>query len=203
MEPSPLSAEGHWAKVLLLGMEGSGKTTASLQMSAIEKRVFHLEERRTLNSEAVPMMYDIGGRCSARPYWRSGIEGKAALIFLVDCTDRQALEFLRYEVMYACDYGEGAPVLIFANKQDVSGACDTEEVKESLGLDSLNTRPLKKHHLEEVSWHVCPCIATKGEGIHQGFQWLAKTLWPEKYGKCSLEATFSRSGWWSLLKPLL
>lgn len=57
-------------------------------------------------------------------------------------------------------------VLVFANKQDMPGALNTAEICEALGLPSMKSR----------KWHVQGSIATRGEGLYEGLDWLATTL---------------------------
>ena len=57
---------------------------------------------------------------------------------------------------------KGVPLLVFCNKQDVSGALKPEEISEHLGLaGGERTRP----------WSVRGSSATKGEGLNDGLDW--------------------------------
>ena len=57
-------------------------------------------------------------------------------------------------------------VLVFANKQDMPNCLTPAEVCEALGLPALKGR----------KWHVQSAIATRGEGLYEGLDWLATTL---------------------------
>lgn len=57
-------------------------------------------------------------------------------------------------------------ILVFANKQDMRGCLTPSEVCEGLGLPQLKSR----------KWHVQSAIATRGEGLYEGLDWLATTL---------------------------
>ncbi len=57
-------------------------------------------------------------------------------------------------------------ILVFANKQDMRGCLTPAEVCEALGLPQLKNR----------KWHVQSAIATQGEGLYEGLDWLATTL---------------------------
>jgi signal recognition particle receptor subunit beta len=46
------------------------------------------------------------------------------------------------------------PFLIFANKQDVNGAVEPNEIMQKLELQSINNRP----------WSIYSCVATQGTG---------------------------------------
>ena len=57
-------------------------------------------------------------------------------------------------------------ILIFANKQDMKGSLSPAEVCEQLGMSNLRDR----------TWHVQGTVATKGEGLYEGLDWLSTTL---------------------------
>ena len=59
----------------------------------------------------------------------------------------------------------GASLLIFANKQDVRGALDADEIAEALGLrEDLSFR--NRH------WSIRGCSAVTGEGLVGGMDWM-------------------------------
>lgn len=57
-----------------------------------------------------------------------------------------------------------ALLLVFANKQDISGALKPKDVSDLLQLDRI-----AKNH----TWKVEPSCATTGEGIFEGLAWLS------------------------------
>ena len=61
------------------------------------------------------------------------------MVFVVDSADRERLEFAKQELelMLQEDELRGVPVLILANKQDMPGAMNYDEVSEGLGLDQI------------------------------------------------------------------
>lgn len=89
---------------------------------------------------------DVGGQKTLRSYWRNYFEKTDALIWVVDATDRLRIEdcrdelhgLLQEEVRSDCiETGAGAngvqrlggaSLLIFANKTDVEGCMDEEEI---------------------------------------------------------------------------
>jgi hypothetical protein len=57
---------------------------------------------------------------------------------------------------------KGVPLLVFCNKQDITGAVPPEQISEQLGLaGGEKTRP----------WSVRGSCATKGEGLEEGLDW--------------------------------
>ena len=57
-------------------------------------------------------------------------------------------------------------ILIYANKQDLSGAKGVNEIIRIYELDKI------KDHI----WHVQPCSAQTGEGLVTGMKWLSDQL---------------------------
>eukprot|EP01084_Bolivina_argentea_P055834 102297_1 len=51
--------------------------------------------------------------------------------------------------------------LILANKQDLPNAMSVDEMKKRLLLNKINQQ-----------WHILPTIATKGDGVYEGLDWL-------------------------------
>ena len=58
------------------------------------------------------------------------------------------------------------PILFFANKSDVRGACSASELKVELELDKIKNK----------TWHIFSSNALTGEGVQEGFEWLSQQL---------------------------
>ena len=59
-----------------------------------------------------------------------------------------------------------AVLLVFANKQDLPNAMTAAEITEKLGLHQLR-------HRQRFIQSAC---ATTGDGLHEGLDWLSRTL---------------------------
>ena len=59
-----------------------------------------------------------------------------------------------------------ASLLVLANKQDMPNAVTVSKLTEQLGLYSIKNR----------NWFVQSCVATKGEGLFEGLDWLSRQL---------------------------
>ena len=59
------------------------------------------------------------------------------------------------------------PILIFANKQNLSSALSVEEIEKRLELN---------RKLSDWNWHLQSCSATYGDGLLDGLKWLKKML---------------------------
>jgi signal recognition particle receptor subunit beta len=92
----------------------------------------------------------------------------AGLIFVVDSNDRDRIDVAKGELdgLLGQDELRDAPLLVFANKQDLPNAMSTSEMAEKLGLHSLRQRP----------WYIQAACAASGEGIYEGLDWLASAL---------------------------
>ena len=63
---------------------------------------------------------------------------------------------------------QGVPLLVFANKQDLPNVASVNEVTNTLGLNRILQKDRK--------WHIEPLIATKGDGINEGLDWLSDAI---------------------------
>lgn len=102
-------------------------------------------------------MWDIGGQSKIRPYWKNYFEGTDALIYVIDCSDRKRLlesgnEFIE---LLADEKLQDVPILIFANKQDLSNVMKVSEIAEAIGLVKLTDR----------TWQIQESSAVEGTGL--------------------------------------
>ncbi|ANZ75803.1 ADP-ribosylation factor-like protein 1 [Komagataella phaffii CBS 7435] len=163
-------------RILLLGLDGAGKTTIlyMLQMGEVIKTKptigFNVE---TLKYKNISInMWDLGGQTSIRPYWRCYYADTAAVIFVVDSTDKERLETARDELhtMLKEEELSDSALLVFANKQDQAGALGASEVSKALNLVALKDR----------SWSIVASSAIKGEGLTEGLDWLIDVIKEEQ-----------------------
>lgn len=159
--------------VLLLGLDGAGKTTILLKMKLgkVEEDqpklgfvVKTVTYKRTLFR-----LWDVN-RASAqqlRPLWLEYTKGATALIYVVDSNDRDRLDesaeelhkLLKQESLLA------VPVLVFANKQDRPNAMSPADVAEKLALHSIANK-----------WHMQGLCAGNGDGLFEGLDWLSALM---------------------------
>ena len=163
-------------RILILGLDGAGKTTIlyKLQLGEVIKTKptigFNVE---TLQYKNIAInMWDLGGQTSIRPYWRCYYANTAAVIFVVDSTDKDRLETARQELHTMLNEEElqDSALLVFANKQDQHGALSAAEVSKALGLVELKDR----------SWSIVASSAIKGEGLTEGLDWLVDVIKDEQ-----------------------
>jgi Arf/Sar family protein len=113
-------------------------------------------------------VWDVGGQEKLRPLWKHYFSDTDALIYVVDCLDRDRIDRAAQEFQEIANdpLMRNAAILVFANKQDCEGALRPKELPPLLGLDKMRQR----------KWHVQGTIATKGEGLYEGLDWLSRTL---------------------------
>lgn len=88
-----------------------------------------------------------------------------AVVFVVDAADKDGLLDARtvLETLLSQEKFRHARLLVMANKQDLPGAVGALEVRARLELRCLTNNPV----------HVQECSAVTGEGVSEGFEWLA------------------------------
>ncbi|KAI9591800.1 ADP-ribosylation factor-like protein 1-like protein [Syncephalis fuscata] len=159
-------------RILILGLDGAGKTTILYRMqmgeviSTIPTIGFNMETVTYKNIKF--QVWDLGGQTSIRPYWRCYYANTDAVIYVVDSCDRDRISTSKEELMSMLEEEElkNSTLLVFANKQDMPGAMTDVEVTEALGLSTLRQR----------TWTIFKTSAVKGEGLTEGLDWLVNTI---------------------------
>lgn len=159
-------------RVLLLGLDGAGKTTTlyKLKLGEVACTVptigFNVEsvQYRGVSFKA----WDVGGQQKLRHLWKYYYKGTNAIIFIVDSCDTARLEEAHRELEHLLTEPElaAAKLLVFANKQDMQQAQSVEAISKSLGLPALSDR----------QWHIQGCSAVSGDGLFNGLDWMVETL---------------------------
>lgn len=159
-------------RILILGLDGAGKTTIlyKLQIGEVVSTVptigFNVE---TLHYKNLKFnVWDLGGQTSIRPYWRCYYANTTAVIFVVDSTDKERIQTSSDELhtMLQEEELKDAALLVFANKQDQPGALTASEVSKALSLVDLKDR----------SWSIMACSAIRGDGLTEGLDWLTNVI---------------------------
>lgn len=160
-------------KILLLGLDAAGKTTVLYKMNLGE--TVHTIPTVGFNVETIKYKnidlncWDIGGQKKIRSLWHHYFEGADAIIFCVDANDPARIPEVQEELfaILNSDRLRDASLLIYANKQDLPNALSTAAVAEKLELSS---RQRHRH------WHVQGTVATTGQGLYEGLDWLSDSL---------------------------
>ena len=156
----------------MLGLDNAGKTTILKKyngedISSISPTLgFNI---KTLEYQGYKLnVWDVGGQTTIRSYWRNYFEQTDGLVWVVDSGDKIRLEDCRRELhqLLLQERLAGASLLVFCNKQDLTGALTLEEIREFLQLDNFQTR----------HWAVVPCSAVTGEGLLTGINWIVSDI---------------------------
>ncbi|OQS01734.1 ADP-ribosylation factor family [Achlya hypogyna] len=163
-------------RVLLVGLDAAGKTTI----------LYHLRLHKAIptlptigfNSEALALhgltldIWDVGGQDSLRPYWRHHFTGTQGIVFVIDSSDGDRLELAKAELhgVLRDDQLTTACLLLILNKRDLMVA-DEADLVARLDFTAICDEQGRKCHVQ-------PTVATTGDGLTEGFQWLCQTMEP-------------------------
>lgn len=176
MIASAFGLSGQKARILVVGLDNSGKTTL----------INHLKPKKSNTLEVTPTVgfqveefarnniqftvYDMSGQGRYRSLWESYYEDVQAVIFVIDSTDRLrivvAKDELDHLLMHQKIQNSNIPILFFANKNDCAGAMGHVEVTDMLDLEKIRQKP----------WQIKPSNALTGEGIPDGIDWLCNNI---------------------------
>lgn len=192
-----IQASENEARVLIVGLDCSGKTTvvASLlgkDMADIAPTLgFNIDtwvpgplgaqgaqgaqdagaprEARPAGRGLTISLWDVGGQATIRTYWRNYYSQTDALVWVVDSTDRRRLDLCRRALaeVLHSERLRGCPVLVLCNKQDVTTALPAQEVSEVLGLPQL---------CAGRDYAAVGCSAREKIGVEDAFAWLLREL---------------------------
>ncbi|XP_076019799.1 ADP-ribosylation factor-like protein 3 [Genypterus blacodes] len=159
-------------RLLLLGLDNAGKTTLLKQLAAED--ISHITPTHGFNIKSVQSsgfklnVWDIGGQRKIRPYWRNYFENTDVLIYVIDSSDRKRLEETSQELSELLEEETlaGVPLLIFANKQDLTTAIPASELAEGLNL----------HIIRDRMWQIQACSALTAEGLQDGMTWVCRNI---------------------------
>ncbi|XP_059475101.1 uncharacterized protein LOC132196448 [Neocloeon triangulifer] len=137
-------------KILVLGLESSGKSSILAQFTAPHVRtqatnsaianVTPTEGFNAVNliNDGVSLkIYELGGGPKVRQYWDNYLQDTDVLIFVVDSTQSMTTAATELKRLLGDERLNHCPVLIFANKQDKPGALTPEQVADALDLNSI------------------------------------------------------------------
>ncbi|KAI9594724.1 ADP-ribosylation factor-like protein 5B [Syncephalis fuscata] len=169
-----LWTSGQKHKIIIIGLDNAGKTTLLYRL-LLKQTVTtsptigsNVEEITYKNIQFV--MWDLGGQESLRASWSTYFDSAGAVVMVVDSMDKKRMPAVRDElhrlVAQEASSVQGACILVFANKQDLEGALTAAQVSEALDLTSLKEHP----------WQIQACSAIKGEGLHEGLDWIVNQL---------------------------
>jgi small GTP-binding protein len=160
-------------RILMLGLDGAGKTTILYALKLNEKVEtvptvgFNIEE--VTAAGVTVTIWDCGGQEKLRSTWRYYYKGTQAVIFVVDASDRERVPEAKRELqkLMSEELLKDCSLLVFANKQDLPGALGKDELVAELGVDNMR---------EGLEWQAFATIASENKGLYEGLKWLSGTL---------------------------
>eukprot|EP01113_Clastostelium_recurvatum_P018705 TRINITY_DN2202_c0_g1_i2.p1 TRINITY_DN2202_c0_g1~~TRINITY_DN2202_c0_g1_i2.p1 ORF type:complete len:196 (-),score=27.19 TRINITY_DN2202_c0_g1_i2:49-636(-) len=169
-------------RIVMLGLDAAGKTSLLYRLKLGESVSttptvgFSIESVKLANGIWFTV-WDVGGQERIRHLWSHYFRNSQGIVYVVDSHDRDRMEEVRSELQKILQAPElvHVPLLVYANKQDLSGALAGPMVTYVLQLAEVRDRP----------WTVVACSALTGEGVAEGMDWLAKTI---ESGQKTLEA---------------
>eukprot|EP01121_Diplochlamys_sp_Union-15-3_P013401 TRINITY_DN4153_c0_g1_i1.p1 TRINITY_DN4153_c0_g1~~TRINITY_DN4153_c0_g1_i1.p1 ORF type:complete len:209 (-),score=39.83 TRINITY_DN4153_c0_g1_i1:166-738(-) len=164
-------------QILMIGLDNAGKTTILYQLMG--RMDEDMATAPTIGSNIETITYknitlritDMGGKKGARNLWVHDFATSDAIIFVIDCSDKDRIKEAKKEIRTVVEHEQlrpRVPLLFFANKQDVEGRLEDEEINKKLGLNNIDPE----------RWFCQGTVATNPEdkGISTGLDWLADRL---------------------------
>jgi len=166
-------------RVLILGVDKAGKTTLLEKLKSIYLKGEGLPPDRVVptvglnigrmeDANAKLVFWDLGGQVGLRAIWEKYYEEAHAIMYVIDAATASSFEDAKsvLDKVIRHEHLRGAPLLIVANKQDLPGVINDEELALFLNLKELDERP---YMFQAVS-------AYDGRGIKSGIDWLVEQM---------------------------
>ncbi|NXY77948.1 ARL9 protein, partial [Glareola pratincola] len=118
----PASPQLDWRQVLVLGLDGAGKSSV-LHYICSQTARDHIAPTHGFNSaqlfvEGMEMdLLEVGGSQNLRSYWPHYLSEAHVLVFVVDSVDRSRLLTARQELHALLATEPRLPLVVLANKQ--------------------------------------------------------------------------------------
>lgn len=160
------------SRIMIIGLDGAGKTTLLYKIklgefvTTIPTIGFNVETFEYKNIKFTA--WDIGGQEKIRSLWMHYLFNNDAVIFVVDAADLERIDEAKeaLHLIFEAEELADTKLLVYANKQDQPNALSAEELRERMELPEATKNPTR----------VQPCIATTGDGLYEGLDWLSKAV---------------------------
>ncbi|CAL8262061.1 unnamed protein product [Lota lota] len=129
-------------QVLVLGLDGSGKTSLlhCFSSGGLEQDVLPTEgfNAVSINREDLQIEFlEIGGKEHLRPYWPKYLGRAAVVVFVVDSSRADLFPTAKVHLQELVAQDPLLPLVVLANKQDLAGACSITDLHEALELSQV------------------------------------------------------------------
>lgn len=153
-------------RILLLGLEGSGKTSLMNQATAsnsdgvsyvVPPTPTHgFAVYRLGNGQYTYNVWEIGGAEDTKQYWNNFLQDTDLLLFMVDASSdlhKLSVAVSTFKQLLGDSRIDNVPILVLANKQDAPNALRPEKITEALDLISISP---SKHKIEVIGCQTRP-----------------------------------------------
>ncbi|XP_060903598.1 ADP-ribosylation factor-like protein 9 [Labrus mixtus] len=145
--PESRPEESAGTQVLVLGLDGSGKTSllhclasGSLEQDMEPTQGFNAV---SINREDLHIEFlEIGGKQDLRQYWQRYMHKALLLVFVVDSSSPQLFPIAKKHLHELLEGHPRLPVMVLAHKQDLPGAGSITDLHDHLSLSELGDRRL-------------------------------------------------------------
>jgi len=168
---------------VFLGLDNAGKTTLMQVLKSAHLKqptpTFHPTMEELVIGKIKFNAYDLGGHEQARRVWRDYFPIVDAIVFIVDCADRERIPESKAELDGILSNQDLAkiPILILGNKIDIPRAMSEDEVRNAIGLYSNLTTGKGTVELKDIRpIEVFMCSIVNRQGYGEGFRWLSQYL---------------------------
>ncbi|NXD80596.1 ARL14 protein, partial [Halcyon senegalensis] len=173
------------ANILMLGLDSAGKSTLLYKFKYND--IFLTSPTIGFNVDMIETekdftltCWDVGGQQKMRQFWCNFLENADGLFYVVDSSNKRRLEESKKEfaLVLKSEFLKNVPVVVLANKQDLPGALNAEEITRRFHM---------KKYCSDRNWYVQPCCAVTGEGLSEALQRL--TAFAKQFGRSKETST--------------
>jgi len=163
------------AKILFIGLDGAGKTSLLTFLKEGPNQIMPQPsigfETKDVTYKRVKMsIFDVAGGPKVRDLWKHYYGDVDAVVWVVDSADQGRFQESRQAFSNAlkdANMKRDCPILVVANKADIEGSKNEDDVKKALDLENL---------LKNRIWAINKVNSKGGEGISDSFTWLSAQI---------------------------
>lgn len=163
--------------VIAIGLSQAGKSMLFAKLSGDTseelKPTVGFSVKAVQLPSAILNIKELGGGDNVRKYWPHYFGGAEGIVFVVDSSSNDDdVDLAGAELQDALSHSslESLPLLVLANKQDVTGARSADELSRMMGLDVITRKR---------NWHVQACSKDDTESAKQGLSKLLSFINPD------------------------
>ncbi|TNV75364.1 hypothetical protein FGO68_gene13769 [Halteria grandinella] len=171
-----MNSKPHYRQLLLIGLDGSGKTTLIKHFKRIEENSYEFYtstpyiniEKVTLPFSNLPcVVYDLSGQGRYREGWSFFYPDVDGIFFVVDTSDRARLSVVQEVLFEIAKHPllrtRSIPFVVLANKQDHPDRVEEDDIRKILQVDLLKG-------MTQMQFYVKNTIGRTGQGVSECFQ---------------------------------